>query len=547
MFPRVMRGRFALIVPLALFVSIMPLSASVASEEIFTQPDSAPFDDSINDISPGSPWLDRSLTDKHLSNQEKLRITAITSSLDHLDNWQRKVGAIDRQAPSGPGESLVRGDLKTDSIEHRTFWVNSTLLPKIFGVPGLIALIDAERSPEPYWELDSAPSPDSVRTGEIHGANDAWDLGYSGEGIIVAVADTGVDFAHPDLNGTQARVDFEESKYDGWPLMFDHNSMYSWVVDGEAYPDVNTWYADTSTVDFDNDSNGILDNSGYNISGINQSLSGVYHLGEHPDWRLRDKVGGDVPILVVDELVSGVYETVWPDIDRDGWFGNETPMRPGEETSGLDTDGDGLNDRWESEHTHEVTTPSGIVVLLDPLDGNWNCPILTAEKQAEIKMDIGQSVWDELGTQFGHSCDAILDLERPNPDSLRNYVEEAYDTNPLEEDSDNDLIPDRYEIAYGSIALETHCGMPVFGTLNIDAPYTDLMSGEGDLTWFEKDMDNDGRLNGPGDWDTDGDGMPDGFEYCYNSLLNPANSTDAYGDTDKDGLNNVEEFEVSYS
>ena len=38
--------------------------------------------------------------------------------------------------------------------------------------------------------------------------------------------------------------------------------------------------------------------------------------------------------------------------------------------------------------------------------------------------------------------------------------------------------------------------------------------------------------------------MPDGFEYCYNSLLNPANSTDAYGDTDKDGLNNVEEFEV---
>ena len=73
------------------------------------------------------------------------------------------------------------------------------------------------------------------------------------------------------------------------------------------------------------------------------------------------------------------------------------------------------------------------------------------------------------------------------------------------------------------------------------------MSGEGDLTWFEKDMDNDGRLNGPGDWDTDGDGMPDGFEYCYNSLLNPANSTDAYGDTDKDGLNNVEEFEVSYS
>ena len=65
-------------------------------------------------------------------------------------------------------------------------------------------------------------------------------------------------------------------------------------------------------------------------------------------------------------------------------------------------------------------------------------------------------------------------------------------------------------------------------------------------------MDGDGRLNGPGDWDTDGDGMPDGFEFCYsfnsdyNWFLNPANSTDAYGDNDGDGLNNVEEFSVSY-
>ena len=47
---------------------------------------------------------------------------------------------------------------------------------------------------------------------------------------------------------------------------------------------------------------------------------------------------------MVDDRLSGVYETVWPDTDRDGWFGNETPMRPGEETSGRDTDGDGLWD-----------------------------------------------------------------------------------------------------------------------------------------------------------------------------------------------------------
>jgi len=234
------------------------------------------------------------------------------------------------------------------------------------------------------------------------------------------------------------------------------------------------------------------------------------------------------------------------DPDRDG-LTNLDEAALGTNPRLKDTDGDGLNDRWESSYTHDVTTPSGVVTLLDPLDGNWNCPLLTPEKRAEIELDLGAELWEEMGTQFGHSCDAILDLEQPEPDTLRNFVEERYDTNPLDEDSDGDLVDDRYEIAFGIIDLGVHCGKPVFGTLSIDAPYTNLMSGHGDRTWFEEDMDGDGRLNGPGDWDTDGDGMPDGFEYCYNSLLNPANSTDAYGDNDDDGLNNVEEFEVSYT
>ena len=162
--------------------------------------------------------------------------------------------------------------------------------------------------------------------------------------MVVAVADTGVDFAHPDLNGTQARVTYDKSPYEGWPLMLDHNSMYHWMVYGEAYPARSTWYADTSTIDIDNNSDGLLEDSGYNVTGVNESLSGLYHLGQHPDSYLRSKQGGDVPILVVDDRISGLYETVYADIDRDGDFGDEVPMRPGEETAGLDTDGDGLWD-----------------------------------------------------------------------------------------------------------------------------------------------------------------------------------------------------------
>ena len=318
------------------------------------------IEEQMTPLGGGNPWMDESLTMRGASGQERVWVTAITRSLGHLDSWQRHTGSLERQAPPGPGEFLEANDHTPGGIEHRTFWVDSELLPKLFGVEGVIALIDAQRAPEPYGITPLGSSPNSVRTGEIHGAIDAWEMGYSGEGLVVAVADTGVDFGHPDLNGTQARVEYQGSNYTGWPLMLDHNSMYTWMVEGGAYPESNTWYADTSTIDFDNDSDGILDETGYNISGVNASLSGTYHLGEHPDSTLRNKVGGDVPILVVDDAIPGRYETVWPDIDRDGWFGNETPMRPGEETSGRDSDGDGLWDisaglvYWVSDGTHGV-------------------------------------------------------------------------------------------------------------------------------------------------------------------------------------------------
>ena len=236
------------------------------------------------------------------------------------------------------------------------------------------------------------------------------------------------------------------------------------------------------------------------------------------------------------------------DPDRDG-LTNEQEAAIGTNPTASDSDGDGLNDRWESLYTETVQTPQGPVTLLDPLNPNWGCPLLTPQVEAEMQVIIGTSTWNSLpvGPNGDHSCDSVLDIDRQGPDSLPNYLEEIYDTNPLEEDSDGDLIPDRIEVGYGSQELQVHCGVPQFGTIRLDAPYTDLMSGVGDLTWFNEDMDGDGRLNGPGDWDTDGDGMPDGFEYCYNTLLNPANSTDAYGDVDEDGLNNVEEYEVAYT
>ncbi len=297
--------------------------------------------------SPGNPWIEESINNRIESGQEEIRVTVITWSLAELNYWQLKNNALDKQAEPKNGEFFETYDPTSGEIDHRTFWMPSNIFHKLPNVPGVISILDAQNNPQPYDIIPfEAPNnePESVRSGEIHGANDAWDRGYTGEGMIVAVADTGVDFAHPDLNGTQARVDDPRSDWSGWPMMFDHNSMYSYLVNGNAYPQSNTWYADTSNLDFDNDSDGILDISGFNISGIPDSLSGVYHLGEHPDSTLRSKVDGDVPIIVIDEDVSGVYETVYVDMNTDGNFSDEKAIRPGSETTGLDTNGDGLWD-----------------------------------------------------------------------------------------------------------------------------------------------------------------------------------------------------------
>ena len=362
-----MRERWALL--LAILMLTSPASALVAVDNPqmggLGNHDYVPVDSLSNQSigAPNSPWIESSLFDRIDSGNEDVRVTVITRSLSVLNQWQYNHGAIEEQKPANSGESIVSLD-PAEGVNHRTFWMDSEIFHKLPGVPGIIAILDAQNSPEPY---DTKPfatppglNPESVRSGEIHGAIGAWERGYTGEGMVVAVADTGVDFAHPDLNGTQARVSDSKSPYFGWPLMFDHNSMYYWLVNGEAYPSRSTWYADTSTIDYDNNTDGILDISGYNITGVNTSLSGEYHLGEHPDSTLRNKAGGDVPILVVDDRVSGLYETVYPDINRDGQFQNDVPMRPGEETAGLDTDDDGLWDisaglvYWVADGTNGV-------------------------------------------------------------------------------------------------------------------------------------------------------------------------------------------------
>jgi len=159
---------------------------------------------------------------------------------------------------------------------------------------------------------------------DTHGATAAWAKGYTGAGINVAVIDTGVDFANPDLQGTQARQPF--GPYEGWPIAFDSRSMLTYLFSGgKAFPAVDVWYSDTSSTN----------TTGYVVT--NTSKSGVYHIGLHPDHTFTATNVAGTPkglraVLVVDET-PGVYDTVYVDLDKDKDFTDEKPCRKGDEIS----------------------------------------------------------------------------------------------------------------------------------------------------------------------------------------------------------------------
>ena len=119
----------------------------------------------------------------------------------------------------------------------------------------------------------------------------------------------------------------------------------------------------------------------------------------------------------------------------------------------------------------------------------------------------GMAEWDDLASNGRHSCDMVLDTD---DDGLANFEEEAFGTNPTARDSDHDLIDDIVEVANETIALYMGLGEQCNEKLLDPVPRVGPFFGV-ERSWFMMDMDNDGLLNGPSDWDTDGDGMPDGF------------------------------------
>lgn len=145
-------------------------------------------------------------------------------------------------------------------------------------------------------------------------------------------------------------------------------------------------------------------------------------------------------------------------------------------------------------------------------------------------------------------------FEDPDGDSLLNVSEFFAHTSPKNPDTDADFLPDGAEvIIYGTDPLNSDTDND--GLLDGREVWDKNMDGVRDggffPMWAGGDLDGDGYVDGPTDWDTDGDGMPDGFEVIdeFGNLrndprLDPYNPYDGSQDPDGDGLSNLQEYLV---
>jgi uncharacterized repeat protein (TIGR01451 family) len=187
-----------------------------------------------------------------------------------------------------------------------------------------------------------------------HKSSDAWNKGFTGEGVIVGVLDDGIDFAHSDLQGTYAWVTDPASPYYGWPMAFSQVSMLYFVQDIVfGVSGIADGWAGSRWTDAQTTATAVDDTVTYQPLGSDvphtytvpaTTLSGNYKLGSFPDRNLLNLYGERVAVLVVDEGVAGVYDTVYVDLDDDYDFTDEKPATQASPEIYRDMDGDGYAD-----------------------------------------------------------------------------------------------------------------------------------------------------------------------------------------------------------
>jgi hypothetical protein len=197
-----------------------------------------------------------------------------------------------------------------------------------------------------------------------HKSAAAWANGFTGDGVVVADIDSGVDFCNPDLMNTWKTYTTTNSSnyeyggvsnyldyYAGWPVAYSPVSNYFMLFDlvyNGQLTDLNTFaygyskFADTSTTG--TGTTITFDSNVYTTTSTAYTGT-VYHIGYHPDASLEAYVWDErIGVLVVDEDGDDVFESVYVDLDDDKDFSDEARTDKSSPTACWDYNLDGYSD-----------------------------------------------------------------------------------------------------------------------------------------------------------------------------------------------------------
>ena len=263
---------------------------------------------------------------------------------------------------------------------------------------------------------------DSSRIGEITGSSAAkTKYDASGNGTVIAIVDTGVDFSNPDIQHSLARDKLNHPIMldpDGQGIVLTNATFFAYIDKNEIIrnyskpipPDMtSSVYVKKDGVFLDVSQggkgsnipiynsffpqvglspifNGTLDKDmkiGDDNRNYIKSKSGVYHLGVIYQGALQGPLAQIqvVPVLVVDLFIPGVYDTIIPDLST-SWedytrfdlkpdqkpnydfdFTDEKPivLGSGKEFLVYDSNGDGKNDYSAGTFGAQVLDVYGVI------------------------------------------------------------------------------------------------------------------------------------------------------------------------------------------
>ena len=304
---------------------------------------------------------------------------------------------------------------------------------------------------------------------------------------------------HYNLKPTDPTDANEDSDGDGYDINRD-----GFVLSSEKYTNIEEFRNNTAPNDNDTDDDGMWDGWEvyYNMNPLDAYDSTVDNDEDGFDVNHNGTLEEEEEHNNLLEFQADTHPYI-ADTDADGmwdgweWFYGLDPLNPLD--ANIDTDNDGVINRLEYNNT-----AAGPYIEVDNI---------TSSHPNNNDTD----------------DDGLLDGQE-----LFIYL-----TDPTSNDTDGDGMPDGWEVKYGLNPLDSEDALLDLDGDSFDSDWND------NVTDSELYANLHEYLNGtdPTILDTDGDGMPDGWEVYWD--FQPLNSSDAHNDPDNDSLINLYEYDNS--